>query len=86
MIRMGNRECAGRNVEHLKVKKLYHAQFLHASVMRSKVSTAALRASRQKQKKHVEIKQFGKEDELKAYLKNVTTAWSIYGHSSIIER
>ena len=57
--------------KHLKGKKLYHAQFLDASEILSKVSAGNIKNKSAEVAKDFEVKQFSKEAELKEYLKSV---------------
>jgi hypothetical protein len=57
---------------HLKGKKLYHAQFLDASEILSKVSAGNIKNKSTVVAKDFEVKQFSKEAELKDYLMSVS--------------
>ena len=57
--------------KHLKGKKLYHAQFLDASEILSKVSAANIKNKSTQVAKDFEVKQFSSEAELENYLKSV---------------
>lgn len=61
-------------LKHLKGKKLYHAQFLDASEILSKISAANIKNKSAEVAKDFEVKQFGNEGELKAYLKSIPAA------------
>jgi hypothetical protein len=57
--------------KHLKGKKLYHAQFLDASEILSKVSAGNIKNKSDQVAKDFEVKQFSREADLKEYLKTV---------------
>jgi hypothetical protein len=58
-------------LKHLNGKKLYHAQFLDASEIMSKVSAGNIKKKSEQVAKDFEVKQFSIEAELKNYLKSV---------------